>query len=34
MPMLEMVGQTAQRKYFRAVLMEFVEACGVVLGMQ
>ena len=26
------VGQTAERKYFRAVLMKFFETCGVVLG--
>ncbi len=32
-PMLEKVGQTAQRKYFRAVLMKFFETCGVVMGI-
>ena len=33
MLMLETVGQTAQRKYARAVLMKFFETCGVELGM-
>ena len=33
-PMLEIVGQSAQRKYFRAFLMTVVETGGVELGVQ